>query len=145
MVGFTDWISTRGPSAFALIETSVGAKATSKQSQTLLWRVSIVCLIRCLGRFGNICSCETLEKKAGAVFGYSKTQLEIGVALCLDFRQLRVKQQLRLGQTQPLLRIVAQIPRNIGCLFRSIHFYQDSGFYRILQVHCKPDQLRSIE
>src|SRR5437773_2992935 len=141
IVGFTDWISTRGPSAFAVLKTSVDAKAISKQIQALLSRVCMVWLIRCHSRFGNIHSCQTLDEKPGAVFGHCKTQFEIGVALCLDLRRLRVKKERRISQPQPLLWIAAQIPCNLCCVFRSVHFYENSGFYWILEVHCKADQL----
>src|SRR5947207_12688657 len=141
MVGFTDWISIRGPSAFAVLKTSAGAKAITKQTQKLLWPVCMLWLIRCHGRFWNIHSCQTFDEKPGAVFGHRKTEFEIGVALCLDLRQLGVKKERRIGQSQPLLWIDAQMPRNIGCVFRSVHFYQNSGFYWILEIQCKADQL----
>src|SRR6516165_12027572 len=97
MVGFTDWISTKGPSAFTVLRTSAGAKAITKQIQTFLWPVCIVWLIRCHGRFGNIHSCQTFDEKPGTVFGHCKTQFEIGIALCLDLRQLRVKKERRIS------------------------------------------------
>src|SRR5215469_158069 len=143
-VGFTDWISTRGPSASAVFKTNVDAKAITKQIQALLSPVCMVWLIRCHGRFRNIHACQTFDEKPGTVFGHCKTQFEIGITF-LDFRQLRVKKKRRIGQPQPLLWIAAQILRNVACLFRSVHFYENSGFYWILKVHCKANQLRSIE
>src|SRR5215510_15270572 len=106
IVGFTDWISTRGPSAFALIETSVGGNTLSKQTQMLTARICIVWLIRCHA-FGNVRSGQAFDQEPGTTFGDRETQFQIGVALCLDLRQLRVKQQLRVRQTQPLLWIAA--------------------------------------
>src|SRR5436190_21864633 len=63
----------------------------------------------------------------------------------LDIRWLGVKQKLRVRQTQPLLRIVAQISGEIGGVFGGNHFYKYSRFYRILQAHCKAEQLGSVE
>src|SRR2546423_1362595 len=63
----------------------------------------------------------------------------------LDLRWLGVKQKLRVRQTQPLLRIVAQISGEIGGVFGGNHFYEYSRFYRILQAHCKAEQLGSVE
>ena len=63
----------------------------------------------------------------------------------LDIRWLGVKQKLRVRQTQPLLRIVAQISGEIGGVFGGNHFYEYSRFYRILQAHCKAEQLGSVE
>src|SRR6266513_1147266 len=63
----------------------------------------------------------------------------------LDLRWLGVKQKLRVRQTQPLLRIVAQISGEIGGVFGGNHFYEYSRFYRMLQAHCKAEQLGSVE
>src|SRR5215469_2651241 len=97
--------------------------------------------MRCHSRFGKIQTCQTTDEKPGTVLGHCKTQFEIGIALCLDLRQLRVKKKRRIGQPQPLLWIAAQIPYNVACLFRSVHFYENSGFYWILKAHCKANQL----
>src|SRR5882672_2665553 len=99
----------------------------------------------CYGSFGNICSSQAFEEKACTVFRHRETQFEIGTPLCLDLWRLRIKQQLRVRQAKPLLRIAAQIARDVGGVFRSIHLDEDSGFYWILQVHCKADQLRGID
>src|SRR4029453_18765752 len=99
----------------------------------------------CHGDFGGICSAQAFEEKTCTVFRHRETQFEIGAALCLDFRRLRVKQQRRIRQAKPLLRIAAQLACDVGGIFRNIHLNEDSGFYWILQVHCKADQLRGIE
>src|SRR6202035_49221 len=91
--------------------------------------------------FGSVRFCQAFEQKASTIFRDRETQFHVRGALSLNFRRLRVKQQLRVRQTQPLLWIVLQVSDEIGRVFGRIHFYEHSGFYWSLQVHCKAEQL----
>src|SRR5215510_1948485 len=135
IVGSPDRTSTRGPPARA---PNSGSAAAITANKGALRRRSCIALSVLCHYLSSLRFCQSFKKKASAIFGDLEAQFQVRRRWSQELRRSRVKQQVRVRQTQPLLWIVMQTSRDLGGIFGGVHFYEDSGLYWVLQIDCKP-------